>query len=151
MYACRLYLLSHLILYLYNSSVQFRCLVMSDILWPHGLQHAQPPCPSPTPGADSNSHHRVGDTIQPSHPLSTPCPPAFNLSQHRNLFQWVCSLQQVAKYWSFSFSITISNEYSGLIFFRIDWFDLLKSKGLSRFFSNSTVQKHQYSSAQLSL
>ena len=55
------------------------------------------------------------------------------------------------KYWRFSFSISPSNEYSGLISFRIDWFDLLVSRGLSRVFSNTTVQKHQFFSAQLSL
>ena len=55
------------------------------------------------------------------------------------------------KYWSFSFSISSSNKYSGLITFRIDWFDLLQSKGLSRVFSNTTVQKHQFFGAQLSL
>ena len=52
------------------------------------------------------------------------------------------------KYWSFSFNISPSNEYSGLISFRIDWLDLLQSKGLSRVFSNTTVQKHQFFSAQ---
>src|SRR5574337_362408 len=55
------------------------------------------------------------------------------------------------EYWSFSFSISPSNEYSGLISFRMDWLDLLKSKGHSRVFSNTTVQKHQFFSAQLSL
>ena len=55
------------------------------------------------------------------------------------------------KYWSFSFSISPSNEYSGLIYFRIDWFDPLQSKGLSRVFSNTTVQKHQFFCAQPSL
>ena len=55
------------------------------------------------------------------------------------------------KYWSFSFSISPSSEYSGLISFRMDWFDLLASKGLSRLFSNTTVQKHQFCKAQLSL
>ena len=55
------------------------------------------------------------------------------------------------KYWSFSFSISPSNEYSGLISFRIDWFDLLASKGLSRVFSNATVQKHHSFSVQPSL
>ena len=55
------------------------------------------------------------------------------------------------KYWSFSFSISPSNEYSGLISFRMDWLDLLQSKGLSRVFSNTTVQKHQFFDAQLSL
>ena len=55
------------------------------------------------------------------------------------------------KYWSFSFSISPSNEHPGLITFRMDWLDLLESKGLSRVFSNTTVQKHQFFGAQLSL
>ena len=54
------------------------------------------------------------------------------------------------KYWSFSFSISPSNEHPGLISFRMDWLDLLQSKGLSRVFSNTTVQKHQFFDAQLS-
>ena len=58
--------------------------------------------------------HWVCDAIQPAHPLSSPSPPAFNLSQHQGIFQWVSSSHQVAKYWSFSFSISHSNEYSGL-------------------------------------
>ena len=69
---------------------------MSDSLPPHGLQHARPPCPSPTPGVYSNYVHWVGDGIQPSHPLSSPSSPAFNLSQNQGLFQWVSSSQQVA-------------------------------------------------------
>ena len=69
--------------------------------------------------------HRVSDAIQPSHPLSSPSPPALNLSQH-----WVFSNESVLhirwpKCWSFSFSISPSNEYSGLISFRMDWLDLL--------------------------
>ena len=59
--------------------------------------------------------HRVGDAIQPSHPLSSPFPPAFNLSQHQGLFQWVSSCIRWPKYWRFSYSISPSNEYSGLI------------------------------------
>ena len=55
------------------------------------------------------------------------------------------------KYWSFSFSISPTNEYSGLISFKMDWLDLLAVKGLSRLFSNTTVQKHQFFDAQLSL
>ena len=55
------------------------------------------------------------------------------------------------KYWSFSISINCFNEYSGLISFQMDWFDLLKAKGLSRIFLNTTVQKHLFFSAQLSL
>ena len=73
--------------------------------------------------------HRVGDVIQPSHPLSSPYPPAFNFSQHQGLFQWVSSSIRWPKYWSFSFSISPSNEYSGLISFRMDWFDLLAVQG----------------------
>ena len=74
--------------------------------------------------------HRVGDAIQPSHPLSSPSPPALNLSQHQGLSQWVSSLPQVAKVLgSFSFSISPSNEYSGLIFFRMDWLDILAVQG----------------------
>ena len=65
--------------------------------------------------------HRVGDAIQSSHSLLSLSPPAFNLSQHQGLFQWVSSSHQVAiRYWSFSFSISPSGEYSGLISFRID-------------------------------
>ena len=70
--------------------------------------------------------HWVTDAIQPSHPLSSPSPPAPNPSQHQGLFQWVGFFHQVAKYWSFSLSISPSNEYSGLISFRIDWFGLLE-------------------------
>ena len=61
--------------------------------------------------------HRVGDAIQPSHPLSSPFPPAFSLSQHQYLFQQDSSSHQVAKYWSFSFRISPCNEYSELISF----------------------------------
>ena len=71
----------------------------------------------------------VGNPIQPSHFLSPPFPPAFNLSQHQGIFQWVSFLHQMSKYWSFSFSISPSNQYSGLISFRIDWFDLLAVQG----------------------
>ena len=63
--------------------------------------------------------HWVSDAIQPSHPLS-PSPPAFNLFQNQGLLQWVSASRQVAKYWSFSFNISPSNAYSGLISFRID-------------------------------
>ena len=73
--------------------------------------------------------HRVGDAIQPSHPLWSPSPPAFNLSQHQGLFQWVSSSHQMAMYWSFSLSISPSNEYSELISFRMDWLDLLAGQG----------------------
>ena len=77
------------------SSFQFSCSVVSDSLRCHGLQHTRFSCPSPTPRA---THvHRVGDAIQPSHLPSSPSPPTLNLSQHQGLFQWVTSLNQVAR------------------------------------------------------
>ena len=104
-------------------SVQFSSSVVSNSLQPHELQHARPPCPSPTPGVYSTHVHRVGDAIQPSHPLLSPSPPALNLSQHQGLFQWVNFSHELN--WSFSFSISPSNEHPGLISFRMDWLDLL--------------------------
>ena len=74
--------------------------------------------------------HPVGDAIQPSHPLWSPFPPAFNLSQYRGLFQWVGSCIRWPKHWSFSLSISPSSEYSGLISFRIDWLDLFAVRSL---------------------
>ena len=73
--------------FLVQTSVQFSRSVMSDSLQLHESQHARPPCPSPTPGVHSDSVHRVSDAIQPSHPLSSPSPPAPNPSQHQSLFQ----------------------------------------------------------------
>ena len=115
--------------YLDHHSGQFSCSVLSEYLWAHGLQHIRLPCPSSTPKACSNSH-----------PLSRWCHPtilssvfpfssAFNLSQHQGLFQWVVLHIRWPKYWSFSFSISPSNEYSGLISFKIDWLDLLAVQG----------------------
>ena len=76
--------------------------------------------------------HWVGDAIQPFHPLSSLSPPTFNLSQHQGLcIRW-------PKYWSFSFSISPSNEYSGLISFRMDWLDLLAVPGTLK----SLLQHH---------
>ena len=86
--------------------------------------------------------HQVRDTIQPSHPLSSPSPPAPNPSQHQSLSNESALLMRWPKYWSFSFSIIPSKEIPGLI--------SLQSKGLSRVFSNTTVQKHQFFSTQLS-
>ena len=81
---------------------------------------------------------RVGDAIQQSHPLSSPSPPAFSLSQHQGLSQSVCSSHQVAGVWSFSFSISPSNEHSGLFSFRMDWLDLLTVEGALK----SLLQHH---------
>ena len=133
--------------YLY--SVQFSRSVVSDSLGPQGLQQARIPCPSQTPRAYSNSS-----------PWSRWCHPTIILC--RPLLLWpsifpsirVFSNESVLcirwpKYCSFSFSISPSREYSGLISFRIDWLDLLAVQGtLSRVFSNTTVQKHQFFGAQ---
>ena len=82
--------------------------------------------------------HWVGNAIQLSHSLLSPTPSAFSLSQHQDLFQWVSSCIMWAKYWSFSFSISPSDEYSGLISFRIDYFDLLALQGTLK----SLLQHH---------
>ena len=82
--------------------------------------------------------HWVGDTIQSSHPLSSPSPPVLNLSQHQGDYQWVSSSHRWPKYWSLSFSISPSSEYSGLISFRIDLFDLLSVQGTLK----SLLQHH---------
>jgi len=80
--------------------------------------------------------HWVGDAMQPSHPLAAPSPPALNLSKHQGLFQWVLHIRW-PKYWSFSFSISPSNEYSGLISFRMGWLELLAVQGtLKSLFQN---------------
>ena len=95
--------------------------------------------------------HRVGDAIQPSHPLLSPCPPAPNPSQHQGLFQWVNSLHEVVK------ELGVSASASVLPMNTQDWSPLgwtgwisSKSKRLSRVFSNTTVQKHPFFGAQLS-
>ena len=103
--------------------------VVSNSLGPHGLQHARPPCPSLTPGAYSNSyplsqgcHPTISSSIIPfsSYPQSLPAPGSFHESALQ--IRW-------SNYCSFSFSINPSNEYSRLISFRIDWFNLLVLQG----------------------
>ena len=88
----------------------------------------------------------IGDAIQPSHPLSSPSPPAFSLSQHQVIFFPSGGL----KYWNFSFSISASNEYSGLISFRMDWFDLAVQGTLKSLLQHHSL-KHQFFDTQLSL
>ena len=116
---------------------QFSRSVVSDSLKPHESQHARLPCSSPSPGVQTHVH-RIRDAIQPSHPQSSPSPPAPNPSLHQSLFQWVNSLHEVAKYWSFSFSIIPSKGIPGLISFRMDWFDLLAVQGTLK----SLLQHH---------
>ena len=133
-------------------SIQLSGSVMSNSLRPHVLQHARPPCPSPTPGVNSNScplsqwcHPTTWSSVIPfsSYPQCFPASGSFQMSQ---LFAWGGQ------------SIGVSASASGLPMNTQDWSPLgwtgwisLQSKGLSRVFSNTTVQKHQFFSAQLSL
>ena len=89
--------------------------------------------------------HWVGDAVQLSHPLLSPSP-AFNLSQIQGLFKWLSSLHQVAKVLA-TFSISPSNEYSGLISFRIDWLELLVVQGTLK----SLLQHHSSNTSILQL
>ena len=108
--------------------------VVSNSLQPHGLQHTRSLCPSPSPEVFPSSCP-LHWWYQTSH-LLTPSSPAFNLSPHQGLFQCVCITWP--KYWSFSFSISPSNEHSGFISLKIDWFDLLTVQGTLR----SLLQHH---------
>ena len=136
------------------SSVQFSHSVVSNSLWPYGLQHTRLPRPSPTPGACSNSclsswwcHSTISSIL--CHPLLllSLIFPSIRVFSNESVLR-----MRWPKDWSFRFSTSLSNEYSGLISFRMDWFDLLAAQGtLSRVFSNTTVQKHQFFGTQLSL
>ena len=104
------------------SSVTQSCLTLCDSMdcnMPGFPVHHQPQELAQTPV------HWVSNAIQSSHPLLSPSPPAFNLSQDQGLSNELVLPIRCPKYWSFSFSIRPSNEYSGLISLRIDWFDLL--------------------------
>ena len=139
-------------------SVQFSSVPQScpTLCNPHELQHSRLPYPSPTPRAYSNSCPLVSDAIQPPNPLSSPSPATFNLFQHQGLFNEMGLFNEIClhiwwpKYWSFRFSISSFSSQN--------WFPLgltglmsMQSKGLSRVFPNTTVQMHQFFSAQLSL
>ena len=110
---------------------------MSNSLWPHGLQHARPPCPSPTP-VYPNSYllsHWCHPTISSCRPLLL-LPSIF--PSIRVFSNETALLMRWPKYWSFSFSISSSNKYSELISFKIDWFDLLAVQGTLK----SLLQHH---------
>ena len=126
------------------SSVAQSCPTLCD---PMDCSTSGPPVHHQLPESAQAHVHWVTDAIQQPHPLLPPSFPAFNLSQHQGLFKWVSSLNQMAKDWSFSFSISPSNVYSELISFRIDCFDPLPSKELLRVFSCTTIQKHQFFSS----
>ena len=120
---------------------------MSDPLGP--VDCSAPGFPVQHPELAQTHVHRVSEDIQPSHPLSSSSP-AFSLSQHQGLSNKSVLHIRWPKYWSFSFSISPSNEYSGLISFRMHRFDL-EVQGLSRVFSSTTVLKHEFFGTQPSL
>ena len=123
------------------SSVQFSHSVVSHSLWRLGLQHARLLCPSPTPGAYSNSC----PSSQRCHPTICHCLLLPSIFPSIRVFSNESVLHiRWPKYWSFSFSISPSCEYSGLISFRYTGLISLQSKGLSRVFSITTVQKQQF-------
>ena len=140
------------ILFIYISSVQFSRSVVSDSLRPHESQHARPPCPSPTPGAYSNScpsswwcHPAISFSVI----LFSSCPQSFPASgsfQMSELFAW--GGQSIGV--SASASVLPMNTQGWSPVGWTGWISL-QSKGLSRVFSNTTVQKHQCFCAQLSL
>ena len=125
------------------SSVPKSCLPLCNPMncsMPGSPVHYQPPEFTQT------NVHRVGDAIQPSHPQSSPFPPAPNPSQHPSLLQWVNSSHEVAKLASF-----LPKNTQGWSSFKWTGWISLKSKGLSRALSNITVQKHQFFGVQFSL
>ena len=102
---------------------------MSDSLWPHGLQLARPPCPSPTPRAYSNPCPLSQWCFQPSPPLSSPSLSTFSFSQHQGLFRGIGSSHQVAKVLEFQLQHQSFQWIFRTISFRMDWLDLLVVQG----------------------
>ena len=123
--------LKPVILLPYISSVQFSSVAQSCTTLHEPLNRSTPGLPVHHQLLEfTQTHaHQVGDAIQPSHPLSSPSPPAPNPSQHQGLSSESALHIRWPKYWSFSFSISPSNEHPGLIFFRMDWLDLLAVQG----------------------
>ena len=116
---------------------------MSNSLRLHESQHTKAPCPSSTSGVHQTHVHQVGDAIQPSYPLSSPSPPApiphsIMVSSNESTLH-----MRWQKYWSFSFSVSPSNEHPGLISFRMDWLDLLAVQGTLK----SLLQHHSSKSS----
>ena len=134
-----------------NPFLLFSPSVVSNSLRPHGLRHSRLPCPTPSPGSCSNYVHRVSDAIQPSRPLFVvPFSSCLLFFPASGSFP-ALHIRWPKYYWRFSFSISPCNEYSGLISLGLTVLISLQSKGFSRVFSNTTIRKHQFFSAQPSL
>ena len=117
------------------SSVAQSCLTLCD---PMDCSTPSLPVHHQLPEFTQTHAYWVGDAIQPSHPPSSPSPPTFSLSQHKSLFSESVLLIRWPNCWSFSFNISPSSEYSGLIFFRMDWLDLFAVQGTLK----SLLQHH---------
>ena len=117
-------------------NAQFSHSVMSDLCNPMDCSLPGFPIHHQLPEFIQPHVHQVSDAIQPSHPLSSPSPPTFSLSQNEDLFQY--SSQQMAKVLELQLIISPSSEYSGLISFRIDWLDFLAVQGTLK----SLLQHH---------
>ena len=126
--------------------------VVSDSLRLHNCRTLDLPVHHQLPELTQTHVHRVGAAIQPSHPLLSPCPPTFNLSQPQSLFQRVSSFSSCGQSIAVSASASVlpMNIQDRTPLGWISWISL-QSKGLLRVFSNTTVQKHQFLSVQLSL
>ena len=118
--------------------VQFSQSVMSNTLWPVECSTPGFPIHHQLPELAQTYIHQVGDAIQPSHPLSSPSPPAFNLSQHQGCFQWVSSAHQVSKLLELRFQHHSFQRVFRIDFIRIDWLDLLAVQGTLK----SLLQHH---------
>ena len=119
------------------TSVQFSSVAQSCPTLCNPMNHSMPGLPVHHQLLESTQTHvqRAGDAIQPSHPLSSPSPPALNLSHHQGLFKWVSSSYQVAKGLEFQLQHqSFQNEHPGLISFRMDWVDLLAVQGTLKSF-----------------
>ena len=129
------------------------CSVVSDSLQAHGLQHRKPgfPVHHHLPELTQTHVPRVSDAIQPSHPLLSPSLPAFNLPSIRVFSNELILCIRWPKYWSFSFSIVLTINIQGWFIVGLTGLIFSLSKGFQRVFSNTTVQKHQFFSAQPSL
>ena len=134
--------------FFFFSSVQSSRSVVSNSLWPHICSMPGLPVHHHLPEFTQTHVHRVGDAIQLSHPLSSPYPPVPNPSQHHSLFQWVNSSHQVAKVLEFQLSHQSFQRTQGWSPSEWTGWISLQSKELSRVFSNTTVQKHQFFGTQ---
>ena len=135
------------------SSVQFTSVAQSCLTLCDPMNRSTPGLPvhHRLPEFTQTHVHQVSDAIKPSHPPSSPSPPALNLSQHQSLSNESALCIRWPKYWSFSFSISPSKEHLGLISFRMDWLDLLSVQKTLKSLLQHFSSKYQFFGTQFSL